>query len=128
VPAIVLAYHADDEIARWWTALGGAGAAVVVLVALVLWFVLPSDRAGSRWAAIVALGTAALTAAVLASGFLITIVLAPVGLVSGIASVSRRRRDATRRLAVAGFLAGALVFDVGAAGFGACAITDACFH
>jgi hypothetical protein len=94
----------------------------------VLWFQLPANRAGSHSAAIVALGTAALTAAVLASGFfLITILLAPVGLVSGIASVSRRR-TATGRLAVAGFLAGALVFDVGMAGFSACAITDACFH
>jgi hypothetical protein len=127
VAALVLAYHADDEIARWWAALGGIGAVLAIVVAAVLWFTMPSDRAGSRSAAIVSLGTAALTAAALATGWLITILLAPVGLVSGIASVSRRR-TATRRLAIAGFLAGLLAFDVGLAGFAACAITDACFH
>jgi len=121
----VLAYHADGEILRWWAIVGLAGAAVIA-VAIALTRRLPPGRDRPNTAALVAIALAALTALSMVTRFFIIGVL--LGLLALIPAVWAASRPGGRTLAVTGFTAGLLAFDLGMSAVAACAITDACFH
>ena len=121
---LVLGYHADDEILRWWAIAGVVGAVLILLLALAL-ARRPQRAGGGEILPIVALVTAGLTAVAMATGFDVVGVLLGLLALAPAVALARSRRT---RLALPGFVAGALAFDLGASAVAACAITDACLH
>ena len=147
----VLAYHADDEIAR---AVAIGEIVLAVILAVVGLAVLRSLRGApsggrNRWAraaSIVAgIGIAAyVVSRIIPSGdeddprdvviglalalFLLEWLIGIVGPVLAIQGLGRVRYDGERRLAAAAFVASLVLPAIFFANVIACAVTDACFH
>jgi hypothetical protein len=124
----VLAYHADDDIVRVWIVGGVVGAAAVAVVAVVLAPRLPSGPGGGAGVPAVAIGVAALTGALAATGFYVLMIVAPISVFFGVTAVARLPRTGSKPLALAALVASLLALDLLLSAYVACGITDACFH
>ena len=119
VPA-VLAYHADDEIARVALVVGAAGFALVLGVAAILLARLPGGTADANDAATLALAVAA------ASVLLPLLALAAIPL--AIRAIARVPHEGRKFRSVGALVVAGLVVTAIAAPVAACVRTDACFH
>lgn len=146
----VLAYHADDEIARAVTTGEIVIAAILVVIAIALLLRLrgaPTEgrnRMARIAATVAAIGIGAYVAAyrvipygddpgdaLVALGFGLLMLMLAVGVVGpflAILGLERVRESGERVLAVAAFVASLVLPGIFVANVIACAVTDACFH
>ncbi len=126
---LLVAYHADDEILRWWAIVGGLGALLVVALAAILAAQLPAGTATSRTAAVIALSLAGLAGVAMATRyFIFGVLLAAPALLAAVWIATSNRRPGDRRLTIAAFTAALFAFDLGTSAVAACGISDACLH